>query len=155
MATIQEQAVRLKQELDEALNDGRYNNLSYVAEENLTHGARNYLRRQQGKITRLSHQYELYLRIQRIIDGEVFSIEDIDRCRLEILRQYPEYREPITSSSGILFAAEAILKSFGRKYYLPLYRYPIIIDFGTTNNRICIVHPSNFIKYRTKEEAKK
>ena len=68
------------------------------------------------------------------------------------MQQYPEYEKPVTAYSGILFAAEAIRKSFGRKYYLLLYKYPILIDFGTSNNQICIIHPSNFIEYRTKNE---
>ncbi len=52
--------------------------------------------------------------------------------------------------SNILFAVEAIRKSFGRKYFLPLYRYPIKIDFGTPDNRICIIDGSNFIEYEKK-----
>lgn len=74
-------------------------------------------------------------------------MDDINKCRLEIMREYPEYERPITARSGILFAAEAIRKSFGHKYYLPLYKYPIRIDFGTQNGRICVVHPCNFIEY--------
>ena len=66
------------------------------------------------------------------------------------MQEYPEYERPITARSGILFAAEAIRKSFGHKYYLPLYKYPIRIDFGMQNGRICVVHPSNFIEYKDK-----
>lgn len=85
--------------------------------------------------------------LKRIVAGGVFTLDDINKCRLEIMREYPEYERPITARSGILFVAEAIRKSFGHKYYLPLYKYPIRIDFGTQNGRICVVHPSNFIEY--------
>jgi len=85
--------------------------------------------------------------LKRIVDGDVFTLDDINKCRLLIMQEYPEYERPITARSGILFAAEAIRKSFGHKYYLPLYKYPIRIDFGTQNGRICVVHPSNFIEY--------
>ena len=67
---------------------------------------------------------------------------------LEImLRQHPGYERPIMTESGILLAAKAIRKSFGKKYYLPLYKYPILIDFGTPDGQICVVHPSNFVCY--------
>ena len=66
------------------------------------------------------------------------------------MQEYSEYKGPITAQSGILFAVEAIRKSFGRKYFLPLYRYPIKIDFGTSDNRICIVDGSNFVEYEMK-----
>lgn len=121
MATFEEKAERLKKELEEAANGSQCRNLS--------------------------REYELTLRLLRIIRGEVFTLDDINECRLEIMREYPEYGRPITAESGILLAAEAIRKSFGRKYYLPLYKYPIRIDFGTPNGRICVVHPSNFIEY--------
>ena len=121
MATFEEKAERLKKELEEAANSNQRRNLS--------------------------REYELTLRLLRIIRGEVFMLDDINKCRLEIMREYPEYERPITARSGILFAAEAIRKSFGHKYYLPLYKYPIRIDFGTQNRRICVVHPSNFIEY--------
>lgn len=85
--------------------------------------------------------------LKRIVDGNVFTLDDINKCRSLIMQEYPEYERPITARSGILFAAEAIRKSFGHKYYLPLYKYPIRIDFGTPNGRICVVHPSNFIEY--------
>mgnify|MGYP006905696337 FL=1 len=124
MATFEEKAERLKKELEEATNDDQRRNLS--------------------------REYELTLRLLRIIRGEVFTLDDINKCRLEIMREYPEYKRPITARSGILFAAEAIRKSFGHKYYLPLYKYPIRIDFGTQNGRICVVHPSNFIEYEDK-----
>lgn len=88
--------------------------------------------------------------LKRIVDGDVFTLDDINKCRLLIMREYPEYERPITARSGILFAAEAIRKSFGHKYYLPLYKYPIRIDFGTQNGRVCVVHPSNFIEYDDK-----
>ena len=89
--------------------------------------------------------------LKRIVDGDVFTLDDINKCRLEIMREYPEYERPITAHSGILLAAEAIRKSFGHKYYLPLYKYPIRIDFGTQNGRICVVHPSNFIEYEDED----
>ena len=124
MATFEEKAERLKKELEEAANGSQCRNLS--------------------------REYELTLRLLRIIRGEVFTLEDINKCRLEIMREYPEYGRPITAESGILLTAEAIRKSFGRKYYLPLYKYPIRIVFGTQNRRICVVHPSNFIEYEDK-----
>ena len=121
MATFEEKAERLKKELEEAPNGDQRRNLS--------------------------HEYELTLRLLRIIRGEVFTLDDINKCRMEIMRQYPGYERPITADSGILLAAEAIRKSFGRKYYLPLYKYPILIDFGTPDGQICVVHPSNFVCY--------
>ena len=121
MATFEEKAERLKKELEEATNDDQRRNLS--------------------------REYELTLRLLRIIRGEVFTLDDINKCRMEIMRLYPGYDRPITANSGILLAAEAIRKSFGKKYYLPLYKYPILIDFGTPDGRICVVHPSNFVCY--------
>ena len=106
MATFEEKAERLKKELEEATNDDQRRNLS--------------------------REYELTLRLLRIIRGEVFTLDDINKCRMEIMRLYPGYDRPITAESGILLAAEAIRKSFGKKYYLPLYKYPILIDFGNT-----------------------
>ncbi len=109
MATFEEKAERLKKELEEATNDDQRRNLS--------------------------REYELTLRLLRIIRGEVFTLDDINKCRMEIMRLYPGYDRPITAESGILLAAEAIRKSFGKKYYLPLYKYPILIDFGTRMGR--------------------
>ena len=109
MATFEEKAERLKKELEEATNDDQRRNLS--------------------------REYELTLRLLRIIRGEVFTLDDINKCRMEIMRLYPGYDRPITAESGILLAAEAIRKSFGKKYYLPLYKYPILIDFGTPDAR--------------------
>ena len=106
MATFEEKAERLKKELEEATNDDQRRNLS--------------------------REYELTLRLLRIIRGEVFTLDDINKCRMEIMRLYPGYDRPITAESGILLAAEAIRKSFGKKYYLPLYKYPILIDFRDT-----------------------
>lgn len=88
--------------------------------------------------------------LKRIVDGDVFTLDGINQCRLLIMHEYPEYKRPITAQSGILFAAEAIRKSFGRKYFLPLYRYPIKIDFGTPDDRICIIDGSNFVEYKMK-----
>ena len=88
--------------------------------------------------------------LKRIADGDVFTLDDVNKCRLLIMQEYPEYKGPITAQSGILFAVDAIRKSFGRKYFLPLYRYPIKIDFGTPDNRICIIDGSNFIEYEKK-----
>ena len=85
------------------------------------------------------------------IRGEVFTLDDINKCRMEIMRLYPGYDRPITAESGILLAAEAIRKSFGKKYYLPLYKYPILIDFGTPDGQICVIHPSNYISYTSKK----
>ena len=67
------------------------------------------------------------------------------------MRQHPEYEQLITAESGILVAVQTIRKSFGRKYSLPLYRHPIRIDFGTTNDRVYIVHSCNFIEYEAKK----
>ena len=92
MATFEEKAERLKKELAEAANGDRRRSLS--------------------------HEYELTLRLLRIVRGEVFTLVDINKCRMEIMQQHPEYERPITAESGILLAAEAIRKSFGRKYYL-------------------------------------
>ena len=117
MATFEEKAERLKKELEEATNDDQRRNLS--------------------------REYELTLRLLRIIRGEVFTLDDI--------RLYPGYDRPITAESGILLAAEAIRKSFGKKYYLPLYKYPILIDFGTPDGQICVIHPSNYISYTSKK----
>lgn len=128
MATFEEKAERLKKELEEAPNGDQRRNLS--------------------------HEYELTLRLLRIIRGEVFTLDDINKCRMEIMRQYPGYERPITADSGILLAAEAIRKSFGRKYYLPLYKYPILIDFGTPDGQICVIHPSNYISYTSKKKGK-
>lgn len=125
MATFEERAERLKKELEEAANGDRRRSLS--------------------------HEYELTLRLLRIIRGEVFTLDDINKCRMEIMRQHPGYDRPITAESGILLAAEAIRKSFGRKYYLPLYKYPILIDFGVPDGRIYVIHPSNFISYTSKK----
>lgn len=127
MATFEERAERLKKELDEATNSDQRRNLS--------------------------REYELTLRLLRIIRGEVFTLDDINKCRMEIMRQHPGYERPITAESGILLAAEAIRKSFGRKYYLPLYKYPILIDFGKPDEQICVIHPSNFISYTSKKEG--
>ena len=88
--------------------------------------------------------------LKRIVNGDVFTLDDVNKCRLLIMQEYSEYKGPITAQSGILFAVEAIRKSFGRKYFLPLYRYPIKIDFGTSDNRICIVDGSNFVEYEMK-----
>lgn len=121
MATFEEKAERLKKELEEAPNGDQRRNLS--------------------------HEYELTLRLLRIIRGEVFTLDDINKCRQEIMRQHPGYERPIMTESGILLAAKAIRKSFGKKYYLPLYKYPILIDFGTPDGQICVVHPSNFVCY--------
>ena len=105
MATFEEKAERLKKELEEATNDDQRRNLS--------------------------SEYELTLRLLRIIRGEVFTLDDINKCRLE--------------------AADAIRKAFGKKYYLPLYKYPILIDFGTPDGQICVIHPSNYISYTSKK----
>lgn len=117
MGTTEERIHRLKEELDKALTDERYKNLSFIAGGSMASGRRNFLLQHTGKILRLKQEYDRLIRLKRIIDGEVFTLEDIDKCRLEIMRKYPEYDRPITAQSGILFAAEAIRKSFGRKYY--------------------------------------
>ena len=43
------------------------------------------------KICRLQRDYELCRRILRIIDGEAFSLEEMDKCRIEIMHRYPQY----------------------------------------------------------------
>ena len=88
--------------------------------------------------------------LKRIVDGDVFTLDDVNKCRLLIMQEYSEYKGPITAQSVILFAVEAIRKSFGRKYFLPLYRYPIKIDFGTPDDRICIIDGSNSVEYEMK-----
>lgn len=148
MATIKEKIERLKRELDEASNDEKFRNLAFVAGGNMTKSGRAYIRRQTEKICRLSHEYDLHVRIQRIIDNE----DDIDKCRLKIEKRYPQYQQPLDASSGILFAVETIRRSFGNRFYSTLYRHPIKIDFGTPNRRICIIHPSNFIEYEKRQE---
>ena len=70
MATFEEKAERLKKELEEATNDDQRRNLS--------------------------REYELTLRLLRIIRGEVFTLDDINKCRMEIMRLYPGYDRPIT-----------------------------------------------------------
>ena len=75
MATFEERAERLKKELEEATNDDQRRNLS--------------------------REYELTLRLLRIIRGEVFTLDDINKCRMEIMRLYPGYDRPITAESGI------------------------------------------------------
>ena len=125
MATFEERAEQLKKELEKAANGNQRRNLS--------------------------REYELTLRLLRIIRGEVFTLDDINKCRMEIMRQHSGYDRPITAESGLLLAAEAIRKSFGRKYYLPLYKYPILIDFGKPDGQICVIHPSNFISYTSKK----
>ncbi len=147
MGTIKEKIEQLKKELDEASNDKKFRNLAFVTSGNMTKSGRAHIRRQAEKICRLSHEYDLHVRIQRIIDGEVFTLDDIDKYRQEIKKRFPQYNQPIGSDCGILFAAEAIRKSFGNCFCLILYRYPIKTDFGTPNRRICIIHPSNFIEY--------
>ena len=127
MATFEERAEQLKKELEKAANGNQRRNLF--------------------------REYELTLRLLRIIRGEVFTLDDINKCRMEIMRQHPGYERPITAESGILLAAEAIRKSFGRKYYLPLYKYPILIDFGTSDRQICVIHPGNFVSYTSKKEG--
>ncbi|MCD8273476.1 MAG: hypothetical protein LUC96_00590 [Alistipes sp.] len=146
----EEKIHRLKEELDKALADERYKNLSFIADGSINSGGRDFLWQHTKKIQRLQQEYDRWMRLKRITDGEVFTLDDIDKCRLVIMREYPEYEQPITAHSGILLAAEAIRKSFGRKYYLPLYKYPIKIDFGMPNGRICVVYPSNFIQYEDK-----
>lgn len=71
MATFEEKAERLKKELEEATNDDQRRNLS--------------------------REYELTLRLLRIIRGEVFTLDDINKCRMEIMRLYPGYDRPITA----------------------------------------------------------
>lgn len=80
--------------------------------------------------------------------GEVFTLDDFDKCRLEIENRNPKSGQPTDSDSGTLFAVEAIRQSFGNK----LYRYPIEIDFGTPNRRTCIIHPSNSIEYEKQQD---
>jgi hypothetical protein len=50
---------------------------------------RRYLQRHTEKICRLQRDYELCRRILRIIDGETFSLEEMDKCRIEIMHRYP------------------------------------------------------------------
>ena len=127
MATFEEKAERLKKELEEAANSNQRRNLS--------------------------REYELTLRLLRIIRGEVFTLDDINKCRLEIMREYPEYERPITAHSGILLAAEAIRRSFGHKYYLPLYKYPIRIRFRNAERADMRRASQQFYRIRRQERA--
>ena len=74
MATFEEKAERLKKELEEAANSNQRRNLS--------------------------REYELTLRLLRIIRAEVFTLDDINKCRLEIMREYPEYRIDFGMQNG-------------------------------------------------------
>ena len=143
--TLRERAARLKRELDAANDDGRYRNLSFIACGNLTRGCRRYLQRHTEKICRLQRDYELCRRILRIIDGEAFSLEEMDRCRIEIMHRYPEYEVPITVCTGLVFMVEAIRKSFGGKYVRYLRKYPIRLDFGT--GKIFEIAPDDSIRH--------
>ena len=118
MATFEEKAERLKKELEEATNDDQRRNLS--------------------------REYELTLRLLRIIRGEVFTLDDINKCRMEIMRQHPGYERPITAESGILLAAEAIRKSL----YIQKRRGRVIFPFSQTASalRFHIMLFQQFIK---------
>lgn len=152
--TLRERAARLKKELNAANDDGRYRNLSFIACGNLTRGCRRYLQRHTEKICRLQRDYELCRRILRIIDGETFSLEEMDKCRIEIMHRYPQYEVPITVCTGLVFMAEAIRKSFGGKYLRYLRKYPIRLDFGRA--RFSRSHPTipYVISRNDKEEDK-
>lgn len=145
MTALRERATRLKKELDAANDDGRYRNLSFIACGNLTRGCRRYLQRHTEKICRLQRDYELCRRILRIIDGETFSLEEMDECRIEIMHRYPQYEVPITVCTGLVFMAEAIRKSFGGKYVRYLRKYPIRLDFGT--GKIFEIAPDDSIRH--------
>ena len=69
MATFEERAEQLKKELEKAANGNQRRNLS--------------------------REYELTLRLLRIIRGEVFTLDDINKCRMEIMRQHPGYDRPM------------------------------------------------------------
>ena len=71
MATFEEKAERLKKELEDATNDCQRRNLS--------------------------REYELTLRLLRFIRGEVFTLDDINKCRMESMRQHSGYDLPITA----------------------------------------------------------
>lgn len=49
IGTIKEKIERLKKELEEAMNDERFRNLTFVAGGNQTKSGRAYIRRQTGK----------------------------------------------------------------------------------------------------------
>ncbi|CVI71740.1 hypothetical protein [Alistipes sp. CHKCI003] len=153
MTRYKDQAARLKEELNEALNDERYRNLSFVSVGNLSRANRNYLTRHMEKIGRLQHRYDLCVRMQRIVDGEVFTLDDIDKCRMEIMRRYPEYGQEIGLPYGIIFTAEAIRKSLTPKYDQQLHKHPIRIDFGT--DVVIEIDYSNFIRRYPKKQNKR
>ena len=73
--------------------------------------------------------------------------EKAEQLKKELEEAANDDRRCWRSCCGNIPAAKAIRKSFGKKYYLPLYKYPILIDFGTPDGQICVVHPSNFVCY--------
>ena len=97
---------------------------------------RRYLQRHTEKICR---------RILRIIDGETFSLEEMDECRIEIMHRYPQYEVPITVCTGLVFMAEAIRKSFGGKYVRYLRKYPIRLAVGT--GKIFEIAPDDSLRH--------
>lgn len=100
------------------------------------------------EIEAVQRQYDCYCRNAKITNGEVFTLEEIRECQRLIQDKYPQYKEPITADSGIIFAVEAIRKSCGSKIYLPLYKYSIKIDLG--GEEIYEVDPGNFVTYHKK-----
>lgn len=38
--------------------------------------------------------------LKRFVDGDVFTLDDINKCRLLIMQEYPEYKRPITAQSA-------------------------------------------------------
>ena len=69
----------------------------------------------------------------------------MDKCRIEIMRRYPQYEVPITVCTGLVFKAEDIRKSFGGKYLRYLRKYPIRLDFGT--GKIFEIAPDDSIRH--------
>lgn len=78
-------------------------------------------------------------------NSEAFSLEEMDKCRIEIMHRYPQYEVPITVCTGSVFMAEAIRKSFGGKYVRYLRKYPIRLDFGT--GKIFEIAPDDSIRH--------
>lgn len=143
--TLRERAARLKKELNAANDDGRYRNLSFIACGNLTRGAAaicNDIRRRSAACNATTNCAGASC---CIIDGETFSLEEMDKCRIEIMHRYPQYEVPITVCTGLVFMAEAIRKSFGGKYVRYLRKYPIRLDFGT--GKIFEIAPDDSIRH--------
>lgn len=152
MATINQRIENIKKELDEILRDPQYNNLVSFPVAELSKKEQAVLRKCDRSVDRLQHEYRLLLRARKIMNEEIFHLGDIWECQAEIGEKYPQYKEPIRAGCGILFAARIIQLSFGKRYYLLFYKYPIKIDFETSDAKVYVIHPGNFIRHYKKDE---